>query len=52
MGIWVAECPGCVNQGRTHEEAVQNIREAITLCLEVRAEFQNFFKRPEGTVRE
>ncbi len=31
-GYWVAECPslpGCVNQGKTKEEAVGNIREAI-----------------------
>ena len=30
--FWVAECPslpGCVSQGRTREEAIQNIREAI-----------------------
>jgi len=40
-GVWIAECPsipGCVSQGRTREEAVANIREAISLCLEVRAE--------------
>ena len=40
-GIWIAECPaipGCVSQGSTREEAVANIREAIALCLEVRAE--------------
>ncbi len=40
-GVWVAECPsipGCVSQGRTQEEALQNIQEAIALCLEVRAE--------------
>ena len=31
-GYWVAECPslpGCVSQGRTKEEAAQNIKEAI-----------------------
>jgi predicted RNase H-like HicB family nuclease len=31
-GYWVVECPslpGCVSQGRTREEAVQNVREAI-----------------------
>ena len=40
-GIWVAECPaipGCVSQGKTKDEALANISEAITLCLEVRAE--------------
>jgi predicted RNase H-like HicB family nuclease len=29
---WVAECPslpGCVSQGKTKEEAAQNIKEAI-----------------------
>jgi predicted RNase H-like HicB family nuclease len=31
-GFWIAECPslpGCISQGATKEEAVQNIREAI-----------------------
>ncbi len=31
-GYWVAECPslpGCVSQGKTREEAIANIREAI-----------------------
>ena len=40
-GIWIAECPsipGCVSQGDTRVEALGNIREAIALCLEVRAE--------------
>ena len=40
-GVWVVECPsipGCVSQGATKEEALANIREAIALCLEVRAE--------------
>ena len=36
-GFWVAECPslpGCISQGETREEAVQNIREAIQLYIE------------------
>jgi len=40
-GMIVAECPaipGCVSQGKTEEEALANIREAIVACLEVRAE--------------
>jgi predicted RNase H-like HicB family nuclease len=40
-GVWVIECPaipGCVSQGSTKEEALENIQEAIQLCLEVRAE--------------
>ena len=30
--FWVAECPslpGCISQGRTREEAILNIRDAI-----------------------
>jgi predicted RNase H-like HicB family nuclease len=40
-GMWVAECPsipGCVSQGKTKAEAIKNVKEAIALCLEVRAE--------------
>ena len=39
-GMIVAECPaipGCVSQGRTDDEAVANIREAIQACAEARA---------------
>ena len=38
-GEYVVECPvipGCMSQGETREEALQNIQEAIQLCLEVR----------------
>ena len=37
-GYWVAEClslPGCVSQGKSKEEAVANIKEAIQLYIEV-----------------
>jgi len=40
-GAWIAECPaipGCVSQGQTRDEAIANVRDAIKLCLEVRAE--------------
>jgi predicted RNase H-like HicB family nuclease len=37
-GYFVVECtslPGCVSQGKTREEAILNIREAIQLYIEV-----------------
>ena len=40
-GWYVAECPaipGCVSQGRTEQEASDNVQQAIRECLEVRAE--------------
>ena len=40
-GVWIAECPaipGCVSQGDTKEQALENIKDAIKLCLEARAE--------------
>ncbi|MCK5422650.1 MAG: type II toxin-antitoxin system HicB family antitoxin [Deltaproteobacteria bacterium] len=47
-GYIVAHCPalkGCVTQGRTEEEAIKNLKEAIELYLE--ADPQDI-KRPEG----
>lgn len=40
-GWIVVECPlipGCISQGRTRDEAIANIREAIALCLEGQAD--------------
>jgi predicted RNase H-like HicB family nuclease len=40
-GYWIIECPsipGCVSQGDTREEAIENIKDAIKVCLDVRAE--------------
>lgn len=36
-GYWVVECPslpGCISQGKTKEEAITNIKEAITGYVE------------------
>lgn len=40
-GWWVVECPaipGCVSQGKDQEEALENIKDAIKMSLEVRRE--------------
>jgi predicted RNase H-like HicB family nuclease len=40
-GVWVVECPsipGCVSQGQTREEALENIKDTMTACLQVKAE--------------
>ena len=42
-GYWVVECPalpGCLSQGRTREEALGNVQEAILLSLETRKGFR------------
>jgi len=49
-GWFVAECPalpGCVSQGRTEQEALENIREAIVAWLW--AEDQKALLKMEGT---
>ena len=36
-GFWVVECPslpGCISQGETKAEAIENIKEAIQLYTE------------------
>jgi len=40
-GWYIAECPalpGCVSQGKTVDQALENIKDAIQGCLEVRNE--------------
>jgi predicted RNase H-like HicB family nuclease len=39
-GVFVAECPsipGCISQGESESDAIDNIREAIRGCLAARA---------------
>lgn len=41
LDVWEVECPAipaCVSTGKTREEAIANIKEAIELCLEARAQ--------------
>lgn len=48
-GYYVVECsvlPGCISQGKTKEDALQNIKEAILLCLESADE--EGWKVPDG----
>ena len=54
-GFIVAECPslpGCVSQGRTKEEALNNVKEAIEGILEVRRQMNNPIAPPEVSVIE
>ena len=40
-GVYVATCPslpGCISQGKTEKEALENIREAIKLHIKCLAE--------------
>lgn len=38
FSVWVPGLPGCVSQGSTEEEALENIAEAIREYMEVAAE--------------
>jgi predicted RNase H-like HicB family nuclease len=54
-GWIVAECPslpGCVSQGKSKEEALKNIQEAIEGILEVRRELNNPIPPPEISLVE
>jgi predicted RNase H-like HicB family nuclease len=49
-GFFVAECPqlpGCMSQGATEQEAMENVVDAIRACLEVR--FKQFLKESPDT---
>lgn len=47
-GIFVASVPsvpGCHSQGKTYEEAVKNVKEALELALEVAKKKPDYAKR-------
>lgn len=41
----VPALPGCHSQGKTYEETIRNIQEAIELCLEVAKEDNSYSER-------
>jgi predicted RNase H-like HicB family nuclease len=54
-GFIIADCPslpGCMSQGRTREEALANIREAMEAWLEVDAEEKGTAALPEPRIVE
>ncbi|MBU4226386.1 MAG: type II toxin-antitoxin system HicB family antitoxin [Chloroflexi bacterium] len=49
-GIYLAECPvipGCYTDGQTYEEALENIKDAIALCIESRRAVGDPIPMPE-----
>ena len=39
--VWIAEVPsipGCGSDGKTREEAIENVKDAVQACIEVRKE--------------
>jgi predicted RNase H-like HicB family nuclease len=52
-GVYITKCleiPGCVSQGNTREEALANIRDAISQCIEVIKEDANKPQDPSNSV--
>ncbi|MEO5359175.1 MAG: type II toxin-antitoxin system HicB family antitoxin [Nitrospirota bacterium] len=50
-GYWIAECPslpGCITQGKSKEEVIANVKEAIALYIEVLIERKSTV--PEDTL--
>ena len=40
-GVWGVECPsipGCVSQGSTKREALENVKDSTAACLAIRSE--------------
>lgn len=47
---WVPAIPGCHTQGKTYEELIANVKEAIQLCLEVADDMPDYKKKLEESV--
>ena len=43
----VPAIPGCYTQGKTYEELIDNVKEAILLCLEVADDVSDYRKKLE-----
>ncbi len=47
-GVFVAKCPslpGCHSQGKTYENVLENIEDAIKLCIKVAEEDVSYLKK-------
>ena len=48
--VYLADCPllqGCYSDGKTYEEALENIKDAIQLCIESRLAVGDPIPSPE-----
>jgi len=47
-GVFVANCPslpGCHSQGKTYEEALENVKDVIKLCIKVAEEDASYLRK-------
>jgi predicted RNase H-like HicB family nuclease len=51
ISVWVPGLPGCASQGRTEEEALDNIRDAIREYLEVAEQLAEAGEKREVVLR-
>lgn len=46
--MWLNDVSGCISQGDTFEEAVENIKDALGLCLEAAADEHTELPEPSA----
>jgi predicted RNase H-like HicB family nuclease len=44
----VPELPGCMAHGKSHESAVKNVKDAISLWIKTAKEFNDLIPEPKG----